>query len=154
MKKFFLFLIPLLMFVVMGCEDDSESDSTLCKQTWKCIGFASVGDAKITPIHSGQENLPSECFTIKFNINGTVCGATENEFYGSYHLSGKNHISFSDVYYSSLVFLTEKNIQYDNVLFKQVNSYSVTNDELRLYFDEGKQYLIYHPEIGDGFGDL
>ena len=35
-QRLLLMLFGLMVFAVMGCESDSESDSALCGQTWKC----------------------------------------------------------------------------------------------------------------------
>ena len=35
-QRLLLMLFGIMVFAVMGCESDSESDSALCGQTWKC----------------------------------------------------------------------------------------------------------------------
>ncbi len=134
----------MLTLAVIGCEKDSELDSALIGQTWKCVGFASTDDPTIIPIHPQQDQLPSDFFTITFNIDGTFTGSTENQVRGYYHLSGSRQLSFSEVKYSTLQGLMNQNIIFSNVLFQQVDSYEVIGSELRLYFDKSKQYLVFY----------
>lgn len=35
-QRLLLMLFGIMVFAVMGCESDSESDSALYGQTWKC----------------------------------------------------------------------------------------------------------------------
>ena len=140
-KKYII--ISLLSILLYACNSDEEN-SQLIGVSWKCQGYVNVYEGTLNKIHPNQENMSSDKYTMIFNANGTVSGSTgANRFNGKYKLSGK-HLNIYDVQ-QTFVYLVGENLEYEDVLFHSIETYSVSSTELRLFYDDGQQYLLYYP---------
>lgn len=151
---FFVCMGLLLALAVVGCDTDSDSEMNvlLTRNTWRCEGLVSSSDNTLTPIHPDEKIWQSpNSYTISFNSDGSFkAHSGGNDIWGDYSLSSGNQIAFH-LRLQTLVKLFGEIIDYEKVLLEEVTYYEVTNDELRLYFNNKQQYLLYkHTDISLG----
>jgi heat shock protein HslJ len=146
MKKLLKFTAVLLIvagaFACTEKENNSDVTTGLKGTKWKLEGFVNVatGNLKVP-----EPNEP-ESYILTFDTDSTFSGTTStNEVSGIYSID----------YEKSILNITqcggtEINELFDGKLFVQsflsVQSFSLSGSELKLYYSEGKNYLLYSNE--------
>jgi len=139
----FLLLFLLLSVLLSACSSD-DVDDQLTNTVWKCKGYASATDGTLNLIHPDQGSMSPSQYTITFHTDGTVTGFSgANQFSGQYSVIG-NRLTINNVQKTLISFIGE-NIDYDDILFHAIESYTISSNELRLYFDNGQQFLLFSP---------
>ncbi|MCR5512929.1 MAG: META domain-containing protein [Prevotella sp.] len=134
-----LMLTLLLTAGLAACSnDDSSTDDTLVRTTWKLVGFYTQ---ETGTLQVAEPAGCDDCYVISFLQDGIVNGKTStNKFEGRYIVSGEL-ISFKDCS------ITEVNEMYDGERFFSTlihtTRFSVLNKQLRLYCNNEQDYLLF-----------
>ncbi|MDR1371189.1 MAG: META domain-containing protein [Dysgonamonadaceae bacterium] len=108
--------------------------------SWKLDGFVDVATAKLT---EAEPKNCKECYTLYFNTDSTFTGMSSvNEIYGEFIVN----VSTSAIRIVNLggtkIGETPDGNKYMDCL-EAVHSFSLTETELKLYCNDGKEYLLY-----------
>jgi len=147
MKYFVLFVA--LAFIVIGCGDDDLPEVTphkapaqaLKETSWKLVGIIDAQTGSLTELEPRDCEV---CYTLMFDTDTTFMSSSsvKNSLGGTYTYNYKMH-SFRIIEYESILFLERE----DGVLWKSilltVNAFTLLEDELRLYYNENKNYLLF-----------
>ena len=113
--------------------------------TWKLYGFGAVGNDEVQKVRpeKGDECWNDEQYTILFKEDGTLEGHTfSNALGGEYCIDG-NNLVIKDLW------ATEIGEEYDGAKYYEAlyspltHVFEIRNDQLLLYYDEGKNYLLF-----------
>lgn len=155
-------IVFLLLFMMgAGCNNETKDNNdgqiisldevpvivqyeqlSLTGTNWKLIGFANVAENTIKIAEPQHEN----CYRLTFNPDGTISGQTStNEAGGGYELNMQEE----ELKILSFGGSTEINELYDGPLFVEsmvkVDSFSITERGLALYYDSKKHFLLFKP---------
>ena len=161
MKRFFLMsVIVVVVFGLVGCGDNGNSVSNnnrgvnniyaehtapaskLFEGTWKLAG---VVDDKTGSLQELEPKDCEECYTMTFDTETTFSSfSTSNHGTGTYNYGTHN---FRITRHGG----TEIGERGDGNLWVStlwaVESFSLLENELRLYYDGGKKYLLFNPNL-------
>ena len=138
--KFILWIGFLcLLLIAGGCGKDTPSELL---GTWKLIGFGNLEGNIVT---EAEPKDCLECYTITFQKDGILTGFTAtNATYGKYNVQGKQ-IKIERFSIKTLV-----NELFDGPRFvedvRKVTRYEIVSKQLRLYYNEDKDYLLLKKE--------
>lgn len=127
------------IFILLACEDvDKTKPEHWHGVTWKLVGFV---DAEGNLEQVKPDDV--RCYWIIFNQDGTYYGASStNEIDGKYDFNAKA-LKIHILSYGG----TKINELFDGKLYvenlKSIHSFSYTKEELKLYYDEGNNYLLF-----------
>ncbi|MDR0559846.1 MAG: META domain-containing protein [Prevotellaceae bacterium] len=138
-------IILLLARTMIACEDEKKDGNPVLKGTsWKLIGFMDVEPGKL---RKAEPEDCQRCYTITFDTDTTFSGlASSNLMHGYYK------IDYQTTYMQIVCGTTTEVIPYfDEEIFVEtmnlVLSFSLQNDELRLYYKDKKNYLLFKSKI-------
>jgi len=153
----YFFAIVIIAFS-LGCRDNNEQEPLIIPinqlptnpayvnypmqgTTWKLLGFANLIDSTFRYAKPQNNFSYKLCFATDSTFTGT---SSTNELFGDYAFDmGLGTISFIRIV------STKKGEIYDGSYYqgsiKQVESYSISEYGLGLYFHSGSQYLLYIP---------
>ncbi|MDR2147251.1 MAG: BACON domain-containing protein [Tannerella sp.] len=119
--------------------DSNPLDST----EWKLSGIV---DAQTVNLQELEPKGYNKCYTFRFKSNSTYVGYSSFNYLGGSYIYNYETGDFNFIGY---ITLTEAGETHDGkiylaALFK-VQSFSLKEDELRLYYDSKKKYLLYKP---------
>ncbi|WP_160150033.1 META domain-containing protein [Parabacteroides sp. Marseille-P3160] len=143
-KLLLITLSFLSLFEIGGCDDSDKFSEPELLKTWKLVGFGTTENNEIQTV---KPEDCEECYTLTFHEDGTFSGQTSTN-----QVTGKYKISYQD---KELKILnlggTEINELYDGKLYVEsllkVESYSITERGLELYYNSKKQFLLFKPII-------
>ena len=140
-------LAPICIFLFfLSCGNNDKNDeievNLLEGTTWKLAGFINNETGfltKPTPVDCG------DCFRILFAENSTLRGrAVSNGFGGTYKADFKTYdfriIEFNSTHVGEL----GHGWNYKEALI-EVHSFYQQEDELRLYYNDNRRYLLFKP---------
>jgi hypothetical protein len=138
--------LAVLAFSGMCCYDGDSPTQALTTQTlngtsWKLVGIMDTQTGSLTEL---EPTGCKECYTLTFDTDTTFLSSSsvKNSLCGTYTYNYKMH-SFRIIEYESLLFLEGE----DGVLWKSilltVNAFTLLENELRLYYNENKNYLLF-----------
>jgi heat shock protein HslJ len=143
MKKILFMLLPVFILTLgfVGCdkeENNSSQETTLQETKWKLAGFVDEEAGQKRP-----EPYDSNCYWLYFNSDKTLSGmSSTNELMGEYEF---NLQSFT--FRFTKLGGTKRGEVFDGNLFVEclnaIQSFSVSNDELRLYYSDKKNHLLF-----------
>jgi hypothetical protein len=136
MRKILFILLPVCILAagVIGCEKEEgkEENNPLAGTKWKLAGYI-VGEEKMLKVFEPQDC--EECYTLTFETNTFATGLS---------IIAKVCIDLSD--FSKCKEQTTIGELYDGDLYRDAlattNSYSVTSEELKLFYGKNK-YLVF-----------
>ncbi len=137
-----------LCFVFAGCTDgdDGGNNPTTMKLTatkWKLVGFYDVEKDSLKEAEPKDE----QCYTLEFDTDTTISGTSStNKLWGNYKIDDELlTIQIANIGG------TEINELYDGQLYMeslwQVQFFTITDKELKLYYDNKNKYLLYNPSV-------
>ena len=140
MKTTFYKLIPALLFLISfsGCKGNApENPTDLTGTSWKLAGIYDVQSETLTVLEPIDCD---DCYTLTFDSDTTATGnSTSNLVFVNF--STTNQI---------IGIATEVGEVGDGYIFCnatiQVTSYSVSKTELKFFFNEKNNYLLYKPK--------
>ncbi len=146
MKRVFILVALFLSLGIVSCDDDDKNDNNNSDNkrivgTWKCVGFGNVETNKVKPIKPQDCN---KCYILRFNADGTVGGkSSTNEVQGHFEVDLK--LKKLKVSMGVRTFINE---YLDGDLYletiNKVTHYSLSKkDELLLYYNDKKEYLLF-----------
>ena len=129
----------LFISALLGAISCQSEETGLKGTTWKLAGFMDVetGNLKVA-----EPDAP-RCYILRFDTNSTFSGTSStNEIYGEYRIDyEKSTLNITG--YGG----TKINELFDGLLFVKsfmsVQSFFLSDAELRLYYDNGKNYLLF-----------
>jgi hypothetical protein len=134
-------LALLLAGTLVACNNETDDSIKLQGTTWKLVGFADVETGTL------RKAVPEDCkscYTVRF-LTDTVFSGTSctNKIDGYYHVDYGIPCSIDMV-----ITLTTEVVEYfDGELFvknlSSVQSFSIQEDELKLYYNDKKNYLLF-----------
>jgi len=140
------------VLLAVGC-DKSESPTTppndlppvtqkneLAGTKWKLVGIVDAETGKLTGL---EPKDCKECYTLTFDED--ICtGVTSTNFFMGVYTANSETSSFEMTTEG-----TEIGEVYDGYLYvdilRSVQFFSLSTNELRLYYNDGKEYLSYEP---------
>ena len=135
-------LLISIFSIIAGHSCSISSNNTdeinICKE-WKLAGF---GDVSSSGIKNAEPN-DEWCYVLKFKERGELAGMTStNSFEGTYE------INYSKSIIQILIgFITKVGEYLDGELYieslKNVNFFTLEKDELKLYYNDGQNYLLF-----------
>ncbi len=140
--KLKIILFALFLGVgIWACDDDKQIEEKSIIGTWKCVG---IGNIAIKEIKSIEPKDCEQCYTLKFEKNGLCNGfAAANKVEGTYKINKKLKTIIHTIHSSTLVLEPLEAQRYLEILQK-VKFYDFSsNTELRLYFNNRKEYLKF-----------
>ena len=152
MKKYFCFSVVLLASILLaGCsKDDDGIPAQLTAHKWICYGFGHVEDGSLIPIVPG-----AKCYQLEYNTDGTFNGTTfANKGGGKYEADG-DRMSMSNFLMTAVYAPNTDDDKYYAIIGQQIESYEVTDTELRLFYNNGQEFLLFgvlggqNPTIAD-----
>ena len=140
MKTTFYKLIPALLFLISfsGCKGNApENPTDLTGTSWKLAGIYDVQSETLTVLEPIDCNI---CYFLTFANDTMAIGRSTGNDVGV-NLASKEHIIFT---------MTEAGEFGDGDIFcdaiYKVKSYSVSKTELKFFFNEKNNYLLYKPK--------
>lgn len=140
MKKFFGFSVVMLVGILLaGCsKDDYSIPEQLTAHKWICYGFGNVEDATLIPIVPG-----AMCYQLEYNTDGTYKGRTfANYGGGEYRIDG-NRMYISGYCQTQVYAPNTDDDKFSAIIGQQIESYVVTDTELRLFYNNGQEFLLF-----------
>ena len=140
MKKYFCFSVVMLVVILMaGCSKDDDSiPEQLTAHKWICYGFGNVEDGSLIPIVPG-----AMCYQLEYNTDGTFNGTTfANKGDGKYEAEG-DRMSMSNFLMTAVYAPNTDDDKYYAIIGQQIESYVVTDSELRLFYNNGQEFLLF-----------
>jgi heat shock protein HslJ len=135
-------IIAVLLITIGGaysCNEKEKPQALLANTKWKLIGFV---DAVVDTIKMAKP-IDDKCYLLTFNEDHTFSGVSStNTLSGNYDIDyAVNNISLT------IKLMTEINELFDGRLYLEslnsVQSFSLQENELRLYYNDKKKYLLY-----------
>ena len=129
----------LFISALLGAISCQSEETGLKGTTWKLVGFVDVetGNLKVA------EPDDPRCYILTFDTDSTFSGiSSTNQKWGEYRIDyEKSTLTITSS------FGTEINELFDGLLFVKsfmsVQSFFLSDAELRLYYDNGKKYLLF-----------
>jgi hypothetical protein len=152
---YFVFFVALAR-IVIGCGDGDLPEviphnapaQALKENNWKLVGIMDAQTGSLTELEPRDCEV---CYTLMFDTDTTFLSSSsvKNSLCGTYTCNYKMH-SFRMIGTESLLFLERG----DGVLWKSilltVNAFTLLEDELRLYYNENKNYLLFKSQYETG----
>ena len=151
-KNILLINILLIFSACSEKTDKSEEKDLLLNSAWKLVGFVDVETEKM------KEAEPTDewCFILRFK-EGNFTPELSNSLEGGKKLSGSSSTnSFEGAYEIdesknsiniSIGLMTQVNEYLDGELYmkslKNTDFFSLEEDELKLYYNNGQNYLLF-----------
>lgn len=153
---FYFFCAMVIIAFLSGCRENNEQEPLIIPinqlptnpeysnypmqgTTWKFLGFANLSDSTFRYAEPQNDFSYKLCFATDSTFTGT---SSTNEIIGDYVYN----MDFGTIEVISIGG-TKRGEIYDGQLYqvsiKQVETYSITEYGLRLYFHSGSQYLLY-----------
>jgi hypothetical protein len=140
MKSFNFFSLSLTILFLFLCLSSCQKDNILLTNTtWKLVNFVNVASGETTE----AEPKDDWCYLLTFHKNKKLSGSTStNEFQGSYKINPSTCYINISMGMSTLVgeFL-DGNLYIEAI--DNVDFFSVQEDELKLYYNNKQEYLLY-----------
>ena len=169
MKAKYMIWISVLCLIVAGCSKERESEpptpvptpvpptsrdsisTVLFDKTWKLEGIGRVANGVVRePVPKGY----GRCYTLTFRRDSFLTGFTSlYEMAGSFQVLG-NRIEAEGVrqIYSDAVELFDDRIFLDGI--RRNTHFEVDANQLKIYFEEGREYLLFRVWREGENGDL
>lgn len=137
-------MLALVAIITAGCTDgDGGNNPTTTKLSgtkWTLVGFYDVEKDSLKEAEPKDE----QCYNLSFDTDTTISGTSStNKIWGAY----KANYELSTIQITNLGG-TEINELFDGQLYMeslwQVNFFTITNKELKLYYSDKKNYLLYN----------
>lgn len=153
LKHTILSLIILLsvLFIFSGCTEKDTNVISLPTDTggetltkligteWKLIGFAEVGSNTMKV----PEPIQDSCYLFNFDSDTTFSGITStNHIKGEYQYDYVNHIiRVLKIGGTKIGEVADGQLYFESL--RIITSFSSTENYLKLYYEDGKKYLLY-----------
>ena len=130
----------VLACISIACQSNgNETTPTLKGTTWKLVGFVDVATGEIKE----AEPVSEKCYLLSFNKDSSLSGASSsNQLVGTYILDEKKLSTRINIHQATLVTEAFDGNQYLDAL-NVVHSFLLYKDELRLYYNNQKEYLFF-----------
>jgi hypothetical protein len=117
-----------------------DSAATFSNTSWKLAGFMNVAAGTLT---EAEPKDCEECFTLSFETDSTFTGkSSTNELYGEYALDYQTSTIQIINLGGTKIGETPDGYKYMDSL-RAIHSFSITETALKLYYNNGKEYLLY-----------
>ena len=128
-----------LLMVGVGCkEEPSVSD---IYHTWKFQGFGNVSTGSFEKADAGTPAFERN-YMLTFEKDGKFSGyTTTNGISGEYIINGKS-LQLKDIFGTKIA-ERGNGYKYANAL-PVIESYEIAKNKLKLYYNQGQQYLLYN----------
>jgi hypothetical protein len=142
-KKCFLILPALLLCLgVTGCKekDKKEETANLTGTRWKLVGFVENGK-----LIEAEPKDCAECYALTFNIDRTLgTHSSTNGLFGTYSIDNNlSTIEITNLGGTKINELLDGKLYVETLLL--IQSFSIVNNELKLYYANNKNYLLFKP---------
>lgn len=139
MKKKLLMTLCCVLFFLTSCSnDDHQAKNELSNTSWKLIGFYSIETGEL---QTAQPEDCDECYTIIFSDGGLLSGKTcSNVFEGRFSVEG-NQFAIQGCTSTKVGEMYDGEKFYSSLLSS--SRYSVSEKQLRLYYNNGQSYLLF-----------
>ena len=143
-----------IAIAIVGCDSSNEGGVSLEGTQWKFEGFVDTKTNVLTEpkpkdcgIRGYDENnniIKIECYTLFFETN-TICAQTSSKsICGDYDIDFiKHRIHIYNLFGQENGEKGNGGLYYEAIL--SVKSFSYKENELKLYYNDGKNYLIFKP---------
>jgi len=150
MKRLFLLsALVVLELAVMGCnlspsDNDTQSgvdDFRLTGTSWKLVGVVDTETNSLTELEPKNCDV---CYTLTFSTDTTVhVYSTNNEGYGNYSVNYETHsINIAFFWVTAVNEMGDGNLWW-KILEQQIETFYFQENELRLYYNGAKNYLLF-----------
>ena len=141
MKRKFL-SIAILLFFTIGFTACTKEWASLTNTKWQLLGFVDAVSGEMKEVKT-IGNL----YTLTFYKNGKIFAISSDDSYeGKYKINYINHSISITTIYSTLIGDDEVGNLYMEILEEKVNSFSAQENELKLYYNDKQNYLLYKPQ--------
>ena len=139
----------LLVAVCWSCQKNDNGQTKMNESTslqgtqWKLISFVDTE----TGVSKEAESKDKRSYTLRFNDDNTLGGfSSTNELDGSYEPDySTNDINITIGQRTFINELLDGNKYVD--LLNNIQSFSLEKNELRLYYADKKNYLLFKPQL-------
>jgi len=139
MRKMAILTCALACMAIACQSNGSETVSSLKRTTWKLVGFVNVASGEVKEAEPASEN----CYLLSFNEDSTLSGtSSSNQLAGTYVFDEKKSSIHINIHQATLVTEAFDGNQYLDAL-NVVQSFLLHKDELRLYYNDQKEYLFF-----------
>ena len=139
-----LCLVVATLFAVVGCVDKSESSpkDNLQGSKWKLVGIGSLDKIALQEL---EPKNCEKCYTLTFDTDNTFqTFSSTNELQGIYNADyGTQKIQITDFGGTKRGEVGDGNLYWNHDIWHTVQTFSLQKDELRLYYNENKNYLLF-----------
>jgi len=138
-----LCLVVVTLFAVIGCDkSETPQKDTLRGSKWKLVGIGSLDKIDL------QELEPKDCekcYTLTFDTDNTFqTFSSTNNLQGIYKANYSTQtIQIVDFGGTKINEFGGGNLYVEPFWGKAIQSFSLQADELRLYYDKNKKYLLF-----------
>ncbi|MCL1937724.1 MAG: META domain-containing protein [Candidatus Azobacteroides sp.] len=138
MKTIKLFIL-FCALACMACQSNENEMGSLKGTKWKLAGFIDA----VTDEMKEAEPVSEKCYLLTFNKDNTLSGVSStNQLTGIYKLEEKTSSIYINIWPMTLI-----NELFDGELYckdlNAVKSFSLQKNELRLYYNDDKNYLLF-----------
>ena len=140
--KTVLFTVIALFLLIggIGCEKENGKENvTDIYHTWKFQGFGNVSNSSF---EKADPPASEQFYILTFGKDGILSGSTTtNGMYGEYIVNAKN----VQLKILSSTERAEKGNGYKySIALLLIESYEIAKNKLKLYYNQGQDYLLYN----------
>ena len=139
-----LCLVVVTFFAVVGCDDKSESPpkDTLQGSKWKLVGIGSLNKIALQEL---EPKNCEKCYTLTFDTDCTFqTFSSTNELQGIYKANySTQKIQITDFGGTKRGEIGDGHVYWNHDIWHTVQTFSLQKDELRLYYNESRNYLLF-----------
>jgi len=139
-----LCLVVVTLFAVVSCDDKSESlpKDTLQGSKWKLVGIGSLDKIALQEL---EPKNCEKCYTLTFDTdNAFQTFSSTNELQGTYKANyGTQKIQITDFGGTKRGEIGDGYLYWSHDIWHTVQTFSLQDDELRLYYNENRNYLLF-----------
>ena len=140
----FTVIMTLCLFAIVGCVDKSESppNDNLQGSKWKLAGIGSLDKIALQVL---EPKNCEKCYTLTFDTDSTFqTFSSTNALHGIYSADyGTQKIKITDFGGTKIGEIGDGNLYWNHDIWHTVQTFSLQKDELRLYYNENKNYLLF-----------
>ena len=137
-----LCLVLVTFFAVSGCDKSESETNTLQGTKWKLAGIvnAQTGNLKVL-----EPKNCDKCYILTFDTdNSFQTFSSTNDLQGIYMADYKTKtMQISDFGGTKIGEIGDGNLYWNHDIWHTVQTFSLQGKELRLYYNENKNYLLF-----------
>ena len=136
-------MLLLALGVLAGCRRIEDIQQNPLLGTCKLVGFGNTAD---NTFREAEPKDCEQCYTITFREDGTFFGYTStNEVGGRYIVeTTAQKIEFINFGGTKINELPDGHVYAD--AFNSVNLFEINSNKLRLYYNNGLNFLLFNPK--------